>query len=87
MVELEPAFRGIVLAFNASFMFTGIALGSFLGGIFYPIFGCSSVLALSILLLSLALGALKYSERSRRRQMSQAEPLASACSASAPTKA
>jgi predicted MFS family arabinose efflux permease len=70
MVELEPAFRGIVLAFNASFMFTGVALGSFLGGISYPIFGFSSVLALSILLLSLAFGALKYSERSRLIQLS-----------------
>src|SRR5258707_178274 len=50
IVELEPAFRGLALAITASFLFTGIAAGSALGGALYPRFGFSSVLLMSIVL-------------------------------------
>jgi MFS transporter, DHA1 family, inner membrane transport protein len=63
MVELEPSFRGLVLAFSSSFMFTGMAFGSAAGGRAYAAGGRPAVLAASIGFASLALMALAYSRR------------------------
>jgi predicted SnoaL-like aldol condensation-catalyzing enzyme len=63
IVELEPAFRGLALAITASFLFTGIAAGSALGGALYPRFGFSSVLLMSIVLLGIGMGTLLFSVR------------------------
>lgn len=61
IVELEPDFRGMALALNASFMFAGIATGSALGGVFYPRLGFDAILAISIGLIVAGLSFLKYS--------------------------
>src|SRR6266849_2814974 len=66
IVELEPAFRGLGLALTASFIFTGIAVGSALGGAFYPIFGFASVLLTSTALLTSGLGTLLFSVRAMK---------------------
>ncbi len=66
IVELEPALRGLALAVTASFLFTGIAAGSALGGAFYPKFGLSSVLMTSIVLLLIGLGTLSFSVRAMK---------------------
>jgi predicted MFS family arabinose efflux permease len=65
LVELEPGFRGLALALSSSFLFSGMALGSALGGVAYAHYGLPMVLILSILLVSIALGALAYSMRAR----------------------
>jgi predicted MFS family arabinose efflux permease len=70
MVELESGFRGIALALSSSFMFSGMAFGSALGGLTYTAHGFAAVLLLSILLVSLGLGALVYSMRTRGVQPS-----------------
>ncbi|MDB5104824.1 MAG: transporter [Fibrobacteres bacterium] len=67
MVELEPAFRGIALALSSSFLFSGMAFGSALGGIAYAAQGYVADLILSIGLFALGLGALAYSVSARRR--------------------
>lgn len=67
MVELEPGFRGIALALSSSFMFSGMAFGSALGGASYAAFGFASVLGISILLISIGLGALVYSARAKAK--------------------
>ena len=61
IVELEPAMRGIALAFTVSFMFSGIAAGSWIGGVVYSNFGFTALLATSIGLVLAALGALRFS--------------------------
>jgi DHA1 family inner membrane transport protein len=68
MVELEPQFRGIALALNSTFLFFGIAAGSFFGGVSYSLFGYSSLLILSILLTCIGLVALWYSKRAKALQ-------------------
>jgi predicted MFS family arabinose efflux permease len=65
MIELEPDFRGIALALSSSFLFSGMAFGSALGGMAYAKGGFAAVLAASILLVSAGLGALTVSIRSR----------------------
>jgi DHA1 family inner membrane transport protein len=65
MVELEPRFRGIGLALNSTFLFSGVAGGSFLGGVSYSRFGYSSLLVFSILLTCLGLVALRYSKQAK----------------------
>lgn len=69
IVELEPEFRGMALALNASFMFAGIATGSALGGVFYPRWGFGPVLAISIGLIIAGLGFLKYSMRAANNEL------------------
>ena len=66
MIELEPHFRGIALALSSSFLFSGMAFGSALGGMAYTWHGFSAVLASSIVLISLGLGALTYSIHSKK---------------------
>ena len=61
IVELEPGYRGIALALTASFMFSGIAVGSALGGWIYPTYGYAPMLAFSILLLAAGSGVLAFS--------------------------
>lgn len=68
MVELEPSLRGIALAFTVSFMFSGIAFGSVLGGLVYTGFGYAALLLTSIGLILMALGTLAYSRRAEGRQ-------------------
>jgi DHA1 family inner membrane transport protein len=68
MVELEPQFRGIALALNATFLFCGVAAGSFFGGLSYPLLGYSSLLIFSILLTCIGLVALGYSKRAKALQ-------------------
>lgn len=63
IVELEPAMRGIALAFTVSFMFSGIAAGSWIGGLVYSHFGFSALLVTSIALVLAALAALMVSVR------------------------
>lgn len=73
IVELEPTFRGLALALTASFLFTGIAAGSALGGAFYPLFGFSAVLLASIVLLSIGLGTLLLSVRAMKPTLQPAK--------------
>lgn len=68
IVELEPGLRGIALAFTVSFMFSGIAFGSVLGGLVYTGFGYAALLLTSIGLMIMALGTLAYSRRAEGRQ-------------------
>jgi len=68
MVELEPQFRDIALALNSTFLFFGMAAGSFFGGVSYSLFGYSSLLILSILLTCIGLMALRYSKRAKALQ-------------------
>jgi predicted MFS family arabinose efflux permease len=75
IVELEPAFRGLALAITASFLFTGIAAGSALGGAFYPVFGFASVLLTSIALLTIGLGALLLSVRAMKPKSTATTPM------------
>jgi predicted MFS family arabinose efflux permease len=65
IIELEPSFRGLGLALSASFMFSGIAVGSAMGGVLYTHGGYGFVLALSIILISIGLVTLSYSVRAR----------------------
>jgi predicted MFS family arabinose efflux permease len=70
MVELEPEFRGIILALSSSGMFSGMALGSALGGAAYTRFGAhgfAADLTVSIGLLVAGMGALAYSMRSQAK--------------------
>jgi DHA1 family inner membrane transport protein len=69
MVELEPQFRGIVLALNSTFLFSGVAAGSFFGGVSYSHFGYKSLLIFSILLTCIGLAALRYSQRAKTLQI------------------
>jgi predicted MFS family arabinose efflux permease len=82
MVELEAPFRGLALALSSSFMFTGMAFGSALGGRAYAMGGRSAVLGLTIALLSVGLASLGYSRRAARRSVPKPgageEPLAQA---------
>ncbi len=66
MVELESEFRGLALALSSSFLFSGIAFGSALGGIVYPAHGFAGVLVLSMLLVFSGLWTLAFSVRVRR---------------------
>jgi DHA1 family inner membrane transport protein len=68
MVELEPEFRGISLALNSTFLFFGVAAGSFFGGVSYSRFGYHSLLICSILLMCIGLVALGYSKREKALQ-------------------
>ena len=68
IVELEPALRGIALAFTVSFMFSGIAFGSAVGGLVYTGFGYAALLLTSIGLILVALGTLAYSRRAEAQQ-------------------
>ena len=68
MVELEPGLRGIALALNSTFLFLGLAAGSFLGGVAYPLYGSDALLIFSILFTGIALTALAYSKRARALQ-------------------
>jgi predicted MFS family arabinose efflux permease len=73
IIELEPSFRGLALALSASFMFTGIAIGSALGGVMYTAYGYAAVLILSMVLLSLGFGTLVYSARARALPLERAK--------------
>ena len=68
MVELEPQFRDIALALNSTFLFFGIAAGSFFGGLSYSLFGYSSLPIFSVLLMCVGLVALRYSKRAKALQ-------------------
>ena len=61
-------FRGIALALNSTFLFSGMAAGSFFGGVSYSLFGYSSLLIFSILLTCIGLVALRYSKRAKALQ-------------------
>jgi predicted MFS family arabinose efflux permease len=65
LVELETPYRGLVLALNSSFMFSGMAVGSALGGFVYTSFGFVAVLELSIGMIAMGLVSLAYSLRAR----------------------
>lgn len=67
MVESEPAYRGLALALSSSFLFTGMATGSAVGGRAYAAGGRAAVLSASIAFASLALAALAYSRRAARK--------------------
>jgi DHA1 family inner membrane transport protein len=68
MVELEPQFRDIALALNSTFLFFGVAAGSFFGGVSYSLFGYSSLPIFSILLMCIGLVVLTHSKRAKTLQ-------------------
>jgi DHA1 family inner membrane transport protein len=68
MVELEPQFRDIALALNSTFLFSGMAAGSFFGGVSYSAFGYSSLPILSVLLMCIGLVTLRCSMRAKALQ-------------------
>lgn len=75
MIQLEPDFRGLALALSSSFLFSGMAFGSALGGMAYAARGFAAVLCASILLFAAGLGALAFSVRARARRTNRFKTL------------
>ena len=57
LVELLPDHRAILLALNASTMYVGVSLGSFLGGTLLPTVGAQGLIAVAVLPLACAVAA------------------------------
>lgn len=64
LVELLPDHRAILLALNASTMYVGVSLGSFLGGTLLPQVGAQALTAVALLPLACAIAAHIASTRS-----------------------